>query len=151
MKESLLNQNKNETSLLGQELQDFDVIPETTVESEETSLLGGSPLTGLNNSLDCNVNNFSSEAADEVLKENKAAFELEERKKFFNNPENQADILLMNYVNSSQNHVNRNIRRKLRRDFLRNAKKGAYKNIFNEHIYGISKEESQERFNKLNA
>lgn len=148
MKESLLKQYENEnTSLLEQELAG---VPDAKIESEETSLLSESPLDSVNNSLDGNVNNFSSESADEALKESRSAFELEERKKFFSNPENQADILLMNYVNSSQILVNHNERRRLRREFLRNAKKGAYKKIFNEQIYGINKEESQARFSKLN-
>lgn len=152
MEESLLNQYKNEngseTSFLEQGLA---CIQEAKIESEETSLLGGSPLDVVNNSLDSNVNNFSSESADEALRESRAAFELDERKKFFSNPENQADILLMNYVNSSQILVNHNERRRLRREFLRNAKKGAYKKIFNEQIYGISKEKSQASFSKLNG
>jgi hypothetical protein len=152
MEESLLNQYKNEngseSSLIEQELAG---IPEAKIESEETSLLSGSPLDSMNNSLDGNVNNFSSESADEALKKSRAEFELDERKKFFSNPENQADILLMNYVNSSQILVNHNERRRLRREFLKNAKKGAYKKIFNEQIYGINKEESQAHFNKLNG
>lgn len=76
--------------------------------------------------------------------------EINARKKYFSNPENQAKILLNNYIKSQTILVNRYQRRKLYKEFLHNAKLGKYRKIFNEQIYGISKEESQKNFAKLN-
>lgn len=64
-------------------------------------------------------------------------------------PEEQAEILLQNYVNSSEIYINGRDRRKLKREFLRNAKKGKYKKIFG--ITNISLEESRRRFAELNS
>ena len=151
MEETLLNQIENEvkqneeSSLLG-------VQSDNASESNtETSLVESSPLDSVNNSLDENINTFSSSAGDEMMRAQREALEIEMRKKYFSNPENQADILLNNYVKSSQILINHNERRRLRREFLKNAKKGMYRKIFNEQIYGISKEESQRRFEKLNG
>lgn len=67
----------------------------------------------------------------------------------FPSPEEQADILLQNYVNSSEIYINGRDRRKLKREFLRNAKKGKYKKIFG--ITSVSLEESRKRFAELNS
>ena len=77
--------------------------------------------------------------------------EIELRKKFFSNPKNQAQILLDNYIKNQTILVNHSQRRKIYAEFLRNAKKGKYKIIFSEYINGISKEESQKNFSKLNG
>ena len=77
--------------------------------------------------------------------------EIELRKKFFSNPKNQAQILLDNYIKNQTILVNHSQRRKIYAEFLRNAKKGKYKRIFSEYINGVSKEESQKNFSKLNG
>ena len=77
--------------------------------------------------------------------------EFEARKKFFSDPKNQAQILLDNYIKNQTILVNHSQRRKIYAEFLRNAKKGKYKIIFSEYINGISKEESQKNFSKLNG
>ena len=77
--------------------------------------------------------------------------EIELRRKFFSDPKNQAQILLDNYIKNQTILVNHSQRRKIYIEFLRNAKKGKYKRIFSEYINGISKEESQKNFSKLNG
>ena len=77
--------------------------------------------------------------------------EIELRRKFFSDPKNQAQILLDNYIKNQTILVNHNQKRKIYAEFLRNAKKGKYKRIFSEYINGISKEESQKNFSKLNG
>jgi hypothetical protein len=64
-------------------------------------------------------------------------------------PEEQAEILVQNYINSSNIYINGRERRKLKREFLRNAKKGKYKKIFG--ISNISLEESKKHFSDLNS
>ena len=77
--------------------------------------------------------------------------EIELRRKYFSDPKNQAQILLDNYIKNQTILVNHRQRRKIYAEFLRNAKKGKYKRIFYEYINGISKEESQKNFSKLNG
>ena len=77
--------------------------------------------------------------------------EIEIRRKFFSDPKNQAQILLDNYIKNQTILVNHSQRRKIYSEFLRNAKKGKYKRIFSDYINGISKEESQKNFSKLNG
>lgn len=77
--------------------------------------------------------------------------EIEARRKFFSDPKNQAQILLDNYIKNQTILINHSQRRKIYAEFLRNAKKGKYKRIFSDYINGISKEESQKNFSKLNG
>ena len=77
--------------------------------------------------------------------------EIELRRKYFSDPKNQAQILLDNYIKNQTILVNHSQRRKIYAEFLRNAKKGKYKRIFSEYINGMSKEESQKKFSKLNG
>jgi len=77
--------------------------------------------------------------------------EIEIRRKFFSDPKNQAQILLDNYIKNQTILVNHSQRRKIYAEFLRNAKKGKYKRIFSEYINGMSKEDSQKKFSKLNG
>ena len=77
--------------------------------------------------------------------------EIELRRKYFSDPKNQAQILLDDYIKNQTILVNHSQRRKIYAEFLRNAKKGKYKRIFSEYINGISKEESQKNFSKLNG
>lgn len=64
-------------------------------------------------------------------------------------PEEQAEILLQNYVNSSDIYINGRERRKLKRELLRNAKKGMYKRVFG--ITNMSLDESRKKFSELNS
>ena len=77
--------------------------------------------------------------------------EIELRRKFFSDPKNQAQILLDNYIKNQTILVNHSQRRKIYAEFLSNAKKGKYKRIFSEYINGMSKEDSQKKFAKLNG
>ena len=77
--------------------------------------------------------------------------EIEIRRKFFSDPKNQAQILLDNYIKNQTILVNHSQRRKIYAEFLRNAKKGKYKRIFSDYINGMSKEDSQKKFAKLNG
>ena len=77
--------------------------------------------------------------------------EIELRKKFFSNSKNQAQIILDNYIKNQPILVNHRQRRKIYAEFLRNAKKGKYKRIFSDYINGMSKEDSQKKFSKLNG
>ena len=77
--------------------------------------------------------------------------QIAERKKFFLNPKNQAEILLQNYVRSQPILVNHRQRKAIYAQYLRDAKKGKYNRLFHDTIYGISKDESAEKLAKLNA
>ena len=77
--------------------------------------------------------------------------EIELRRKFFSDPKNQAQILLDNYIKNQTVLVNHSKRRRIYAEFLRNAKKGKYKRIFSDYINGVSKEDSQKKFAKLNG
>ena len=77
--------------------------------------------------------------------------EIELRRKYFSHPKNQSQILLDNYIKNQTILINHSQRRKIYAEFLRNAKKGKYKRIFSEYINGMSKEESQKKFSKLNG
>ena len=77
--------------------------------------------------------------------------EIELRRKFFSDPKNQAQILLDNYIKNQTVLVNHSQRRRIYAEFLRNAKKGKYKRIFDEYINGVSKDESHKNFAKLNG
>ena len=87
----------------------------------------------------------------ELNNDAKSEHEIEIRRKFFSDPKNQAQILLDNYIKNQTILINHSQRRKIYAEFLRNAKKGKYKRIFSEYINGISKEESQKNFSKLNG
>lgn len=67
----------------------------------------------------------------------------------FPTPEEQAEILLQNYINSSEIYVNGRDRRKLKREFIRNAKKGKYNRIFG--ITKMTLDESRKCFSDLNS
>jgi hypothetical protein len=64
-------------------------------------------------------------------------------------PEEQAEILLQNYVNSSNVYINGRERRKMKRELLRNAKKGKYKRVFG--ITSMTLDESKQHFSDLNS
>lgn len=64
-------------------------------------------------------------------------------------PEEQAEILLQNYINSSQVYINGRDRRKMKRELLRNAKKGKYKRVFG--ITSMTLDESKQHFSDLNS
>lgn len=76
--------------------------------------------------------------------------EIRIREAFFMNPKNQADILFENYLREQHVLLNRQQRRNVYQQFLKNAKKGRYNKIFKEQIYGISKEQADKNFGKLN-
>lgn len=127
-----MEDNKNLTSLLD----------DNTTQEEQTSLLDNTVQT--NESLDV--------PEDFVMNDNiNNAYELEKKKRYLMDPKNQAQILLTNYVNSQEVLINHAQRRKLYAEFYRNAKKGKYRKLFYEQIYGVSREDAEKKFAKLNA
>ena len=128
---SLLNveQSDEKTSLID------SLIDNTEQKSDNTSLLSGDD------------NMTFAELNNDALSE----YEIELRKKFFSDPKNQAQIILENYLKEQNVLVNRQQRRKIYEDIYRNAKKGKYKSMFRDYIYGVSAEQSQENFSKLNG
>ena len=77
---------------------------------------------------------------------------VEERKVFFLNPENQAEILLQNYIMSNPGmYLTGKQKRNLKREFLRNAKKGKYNKMFEKQAYNIPSEETLKAFQNLNG
>lgn len=90
---------------------------------------------------------YAVELNNDIMSKN----EIQARRAFFSDPKNQAKILLNNYVKSQEILVNHSQRRKVYAEFYRNAKKGKYKRIFAEYINGVSKDESQKNFAKLNG
>ena len=101
--------------------------------SVDESLLS-SPLTEGEETLIGESNDVASfiKLNNEVLSEH----EIQKRKAFFGNPKNQAQILLDDYVKHQDILVNHSQRRKVYAHFLREAKKGKYKKLFAEYIYG---------------
>ena len=127
----LLNaeQSDEKTSLID------SLMDNTEQKSDNTSLLSGDD------------NMTFAELNNDALSE----YEIELRKKFFSDPKNQAQIILENYLKEQNVLVNRQQRRKIYEDIYRNAKKGKYKSMFRDYIYGVSAEQSQENFSKLNG
>lgn len=124
------------------------------LESAQESLLSGSSEENENESLIGDTSSPTVVEADVESETEKQAKELEHRKEFYSKPEHQATILLNNYLASHKNfYPTGHQKRMMYREFLRKAKKGAYKKIFNELIYGISIEDSKkaaEKIKKLN-
>ena len=88
----------------------------------------------------------------EVSDEDKREAEIAKRRKFFLNPENQAEILMQNYLMSNPGIIlNGKQKRALRREFLRNAKKGRYRRIFERQAANLPSEKTKETFQTLNA
>lgn len=116
-------------------LNDYENSLGTSSETQEVSLLSSDDTMSF------------VELNNDVMSEH----EIELRRKYFSDPKNQAQILLDNYIKNQTILVNHSQRRKIYADFLRNAKKGKYKRIFSEYINGMSKEESQKKFSKLNG
>ena len=77
--------------------------------------------------------------------------QIAERKKYFLNPKNQAEILLQNYIRSQSILVNHKQRKAIYSQYLRDAKKGKSNKLFHDTIYGVSKDESAEKIAKLNS
>lgn len=77
---------------------------------------------------------------------------VEDRKRFFTNPVNQAEILFQNYTMSHPDMIlSGKQKRNLRREFLKNAKKGKYAKMFEKIIYDIPTDETKETFQNLNS
>ena len=118
-------------SLLSDHVNSLD----TASEAQEDSLLSSEDTMSF------------AELNNDVMSEH----EIELRRKFFSDPKNQAQILLDNYIKNHTVLVNHSQRRRIYAEFLRNAKKGKYKRIFSDYINGVSKEDSQKKFAKLNG
>lgn len=88
----------------------------------------------------------------EVSDEEKRAAEIAERRKFFMNPENQAELLMQNYLMSNPGIIlTGKQKRALRREFLKNAKKGKYRRLFEKQVNNLPSEETKATFQNLNA
>jgi len=137
--------NDGVESLLSNDRNDFGV--------NETSLLDSNE--NLFDTIDENGGSLIGSVADtasfvEINNDVMSEEEIEIRKRFFMDPKNQADILFENYVREQPIKLNRQQKRNAYSQFLKNAKKGFYKSVFSELIYGISKEKSEKDFGKLN-
>jgi len=131
---------EEEKSLLGKEL---------LVEQHE-SLLGDMNDTSSETSpLESLINNDTS--SDTNMQVDQAAAEFERRRKYFMDPNVQAEIVYTNFIRNQKQPFSGKELRRLRREFLKNAKKGRYMHIFKEEIYGVSPEVQQKRFEKLNG
>lgn len=94
---------------------------------------------------------FITDAASLDKDKANAQATLEARKKYFMNPEVQAEIILDNYLRNRNYIVSGKERRNLKREFLRNAKKGKYKKMFTQLINESMEETSdQKKIQKLN-
>ena len=135
--QSLLNQENEQTSLLdNNEEQENSLLGGDNVQ---TSQDGGSLLSADDNMSFVDLNNDALSEA-----------QIEARKKYFSDPKVQAEILLQNYIKSSPILVNHQQRRAIYRQYYKDAKKGKFKKLFYESIYGISKDEAQGKISKLN-
>lgn len=124
--ESLLDEgNEQEISLLGEDN-----------DTSTPTLLNDESLLTYSNSLD-------KEKAQ-------AQADYEARKKYFLNPEVQAEIILDNYLRNRNYVVSGKEKRNLKREFLRNAKKGKYKKMFTQLINESMESTDEEKIQKLN-
>lgn len=149
-----MQENQNLNSLLAEAQSDV------LFEEKEESLLGKLVKENTENqessseTLLSDVNKLDTAAQTVSDDEVKKAIELERRKAFFMNPENQATILLNDYLVANPNmFLTGHQKRMLYRAFLRKAKKGKYNRVFREQIYGVSLEDSKKaakKFAKLN-
>lgn len=114
------------------------------LDSVQESLLAESSEENNSESLVGDTSSPTVVEADVESETEKQAKELERRKEFYSKPDHQATVLLNNYLMSHKNfYPTGHQKRMMYREFLRKAKKGAYKKIFNELIYGISIEDSK--------
>lgn len=137
--DSLLNKDEsllgNTDSLFEKSLIDGSEIKINQDDSDTPTLLGADD------------NMTFAELNNDALTEAQIA----ERKKYFLNPKNQAEILLQNYIRSQPILVNRKQRKDIYSQYLRDAKKGKFNKLFHDTIYGVSKDESAEKIAKLNS
>lgn len=107
----------------------MSILPDVIETESETLLesLGSNILIGTDgDDRGAGVMNFSH-FAEEIEKNE----DLRQRKEFFLDPKNQADILFMNYMMSNPGIImTGQEKRNLKRTFLARAKKGKYRNIF---------------------
>lgn len=131
-----MENNVNMESLLGNSSENISLFDSVIQEDLETpvTLLGG-----MNDNL-------------EVSDEEKRVEEIAERRKFFMNPENQAELLMQNYLMSNPGIIlTGKQKRALRREFLKNAKKGKYRRLFEKQVNNLPSEDTKETFQNLNA
>lgn len=131
-----MENNVNMESLLGNSSENISLFDSVIQEDLETpvTLLGG-----MNDNL-------------EVSDEEKRVAVIAERRKFFMNPENQAELLMQNYLMSNPGIIlTGKQKRALRREFLKNAKKGKYCRLFEKQVNNLPSEDTKETFQNLNA
>ena len=131
-----MENNVNMESLLGNSSDNISLFDSGIQEDLETpvTLLGG-----MNDNL-------------EVSDEEKRVAEIAKRRKFFMNPENQAELLMQNYLMSNPGIIlTGKQKRTLRREFLKNAKKGKYRRLFEKQVNNLPSEDTKETFQNLNA
>lgn len=137
--EDINKTNEQFESLLG-DTSDEVLFPESLLEENnlEENNLRGSILDTISQTID-----DRQKKLEEIV---------EERKVFFLNPENQAEILLQNYIMSNPGmYLTGKQKRNLKREFLRNAKKGKYNKMFEKQAYNIPSEETLKAFQNLNG
>lgn len=138
---------QNNNSLLDQVGADLENGGFESLLSDHVNSLGTASETQEDSLLSSEDTMSFAELNNDVMSEH----EIELRRKFFSDPKNQAQILLDNYIKNQTVLVNHSQRRRIYSEFLRNVKKGKYKRIFADYINGVSKEDSQKKFAKLNG
>jgi hypothetical protein len=138
---------QNNNSLLDQVGSDLENGGFESLLSDHVNSLGTASETQEDSLLSSEDTMSFAELNNDVMSEH----EIELRRKFFSDPKNQAQILLDNYIKNQTVLVNHSQRRRIYAEFLSNAKKGKYKRIFADYINGVSKEDSQKKFAKLNG
>ena len=103
---------------------------------------------------DVNIQNSLLDATNvtQVIDNSNRESKIAERKKFFMNPINQAEILMQNYLLSHPDLIlTGKQKRTLRREFITGAKKGKYNKIFKAVAENLPSEQTKETFDKLNS
>ena len=136
-----------------------DVEPEESMlpsKQEEESLLEDDTLLGEGESLiepDALDSDTSTPTVDvnEILRKKKFEEEQAARIAYFKDPENQAEIVLQNYLmNHKDFYPTGKQKRMLKRQFIHEAKKGRYKRLFAEELTERTYEEAMQHFQNLN-
>jgi len=137
--------------------------PTITAAKEEESLLPGSEESLLTEDeslvegeslLDGADGDTSTPTVDvnDILRKKKFEEEQAARIAYFSDPENQAEIVLQNYLmNHKDFYPTGHQKRMLKRQFVREAKKGKYKRIFAEELTERTYEEALQNIKNLNG
>ena len=123
---------------------------ESLVEGE--SLLGGEQETMIDSDILDSDTSTPTVDVNDILRKKKFEEEQAARIAYFKDPENQAEIVLQNYLmNHKDFYPTGHQKRMLKRQFIREAKKGRYKRLFADQLKEWTYEEVSQNFKTLNA